>query len=488
MEIFNLLTSDIAITLFGPTFDVALNWIGTLIKNLIVGVGSVGVGIILFSLILKVIVLPFDVYQRVAMRKQNQKMAENKTKMEKLQKQYANDKKMYNQKVMEMYKESGISIFSSCLPMILSMIIFFVAIGAFNTYSQYSNIENYNTMVEAYNTELDKYVVDTSDDNNYTVRLETNPTSATPENFLVVESQAEGKDIYFKIKYDGAVMEEALYKEYLKNNKIETKAYYINKEKAKATIATETGKTYEAYKAEQQSAHDANNTETAFSEDTMIKNYYIGKAQDAVVVSYKTTVSKNTGFLWIKNIWVTDAVYKHPVLPFKEFSSSMEKESFKVKEGDKVVKVKIKEMSNYTDAYTEYTYDRVTERLDKQKSAPNGYFILIVLSIGSILLQQFVSMRSQKEQQKYSSVDGQAGSQQKMMLVIMTGMFAIFSFLYSSAFTIYMIMSNILSLASTLIINKAVDVSANKKEERALQAKYNNRFPRSQENDKKKKK
>ena len=77
------------------------------------------------------------------MRKQNNKMKENQERMEKLQKQYANDKEKYNQKVMEMYKENGISMFSSCLPMILSLVIFIVAINAFNAFSQYSNIQNY---------------------------------------------------------------------------------------------------------------------------------------------------------------------------------------------------------------------------------------------------------------------------------------------------------------------------------------------------------
>ena len=493
MGLFNLLEGNIAVSLFGTTYDVALNWIGTLIKYLIIGVGSVGVGIILFSLILKIVVLPFDVYQRVAMRKQNQKMAENKEKMEKLQKQYANDKQMYNQKVMEMYKEGGISIFSSCLPMILSMVIFFVAIGAFNTYSQYSNIENYNIMVNAYNEKMNEYVVDMDEeyDAEFVTRIDKNAQGEDVSVNYIVATQ-DGKPILFETKYPEAQSDEETYKTYLQTVEHKDKFYYIDSAKAQVVIATETGKTYEAYLQEQRDLYDQANANvqnpTPFSEETVIKNYFVSQAQDAVVVSYEVEVSKNTGFLWIKNIWATDATYKHPVLSFSEFSSSMSKESFEVDNGDKVVKVKLKDMTSYTDVYQELAYERVTAKLDKQKSASNGYFILIALSIGSILLQQIVSMRSQKEQQKYSSVDGQAGSQQKMMLFMMTGIFAIFSFLYSSAFTIYMIMSNLLSLASTLIINKAVDASARKKEQRALQEKYNNRFPRTADTNKKKKK
>ena len=151
MELFNLLAT---VPVFGQTYDVSLNWIAQLIRWLITSIGTVGVGIILFSLCLKFVVLPFDVYQRIAMRKQNQKMKDQQERMEKLQKQYANDKQMYNQKLMEMYKENGISMFSSCLPMILSMVIFIVAINAFNAYAQFSTIDNYNSMVAAYKTKI----------------------------------------------------------------------------------------------------------------------------------------------------------------------------------------------------------------------------------------------------------------------------------------------------------------------------------------------
>ena len=49
------------------------------------------------------------------------------------------------------------------------------------------------------------------------------------------------------------------------------------------------------------------------------------------------------------------------------------------------------------------------------------------------------------------------------MMVIMTIMFGVFSFMYSAAFSIYMIMSNVLSLLSTLIINFFVDKNKDKK-------------------------
>ena len=428
MKILNLLNSQAMIDFFGKTYDISLDWIGNLIKLLINGVGIVGVGIILFSLILKAIVLPFDIYQRINMRKQNIKMKENQKKMEKWQKQYANDKEAYNRKLMEMYKENGISVMSSCLPMSLSMVIFITAIGGFNAYSQYSNVENYNIMVNAYNEKVAQVMTDWEE--NYSIPVTKNKQQYTIEIADIMNSSNEE----LKAVVNGA-----------------TEGEGVNLEQA------------------QQNA---------------VSLYVTELAQQAVLEAYNTKVIENTSFLWIKNIWVTDAAWNHPVLDYTDFYTQIGKEKFVV-DGNLKALEKLDEdvykkgavETHENNPYDEYGYNKITGKLGEQKSQANGYFILILLSIGTILLQQFISMRAQKEQQKYSTVDGQGAQQQKTMLVVMTGMFAIFSFMYSSAFSIYMIMSNVLSLISMLVINKLVDYIADKREAKAIQEQYNKRFP-----------
>ena len=128
-----------------------LNWIGKIIQWLIEGVGIIGVGVIIFTLILKTVTLPLDVYSRIKMKKQSLVMNSMRPQMEKLQKQYANDKAMYSQKVMELQKQNGVSMFGACLPMIVTLIIFFFVFGAFSTYSQFANGSTYNNMVDEYN-------------------------------------------------------------------------------------------------------------------------------------------------------------------------------------------------------------------------------------------------------------------------------------------------------------------------------------------------
>ncbi len=426
-------------TVYGQTFEISLNWIGKLIRLLCDGIGSVGVGIIVFSLILKLITLPFDIIQRISMRKQNIQMKANQDKMEKLQKQYANDKETYNQKVMEMYKENGISMFSSCLPMILSLVIFIVAINAFNAYAQYANVENYNTLVNAYNADLKKYsVVLTEDNYNDVVTLSSDGETAT----YLVKSDKPNEYVYYTFEANKA--------EFEKLETVQEKVAFVNAAK-------------KAYKVDDERAIAENADIKAAIEGGMtMEQYFVDSAQNAVVKAYNEQVKDKTSFGWIKNIWATDATYKHPVLTSSEFVSETSREKLDVN-GNKIT---ITDVSNkdYTNVYKEDVYNQITAKLTDAKAAANGYYILIALSIGTILLQQFVSMRAQKEQQKYSSVDGMAGSQQKMTMVIMTGMFAIFSFMYSSAFSIYLITSNIFSLLSTIVINKFVDISVDKKE------------------------
>ncbi len=508
MGLMNLL--GVSINIFTETYTVDINFIGKFI-GILVGAVGVGFGIILFSLVLKVITLPFDVMQRVTMRKQNIKMKENQERMEKLQKQYANDKDAYNQKVMEMYKENGMSMFSSCLPMILSMIIFFVAIGAFNSYSAYANVENYNDLVGAYNSVLVEKLADLDDGG--VLVTEYNPvllegTTETDyyEITYTVKDETAGNDkvLYYTVTY---VEKDLRLVEYNQTNPAESVRYYFdeNGEKVAYTASEITAyvkgadnkaffidteklegdeAAYKAYlddvAARKTALKEADDTMTdATARETAYRECFESIAQKEVVAAYNGEakfdgtgnyegVVSNTKFFWIKNIWVTDAMYKNPVLEYNDFATAIAtKSGCSCSTTNKAAHIK---------AYTKDGYNTVTKMLDKHKSEYNGYFVLIALSIGTILLQQFVSMRSQKEQQKYSSVDGQGAGQQKMMMVIMTGMFAIFAFMYSAAFSIYLIVSNVFSLLSTLVINKFVDKSSERKDAKAAEAKFDSRY------------
>ncbi len=138
-----------------PVTPDELNWIGDLLVKLFNTVGYVGVAVILFTLIVKLITLPLDIYSRVSSKKNELIMKRMKPQLEKLKKQYAGNPQLYQQKLSAVYKKEGYSMFGMCLPLIVSLIFFGVVFGAFRDYSKYAVAENYNHMVTAYNAVIE---------------------------------------------------------------------------------------------------------------------------------------------------------------------------------------------------------------------------------------------------------------------------------------------------------------------------------------------
>ena len=113
----------------------------------------------------------------------------------------------------------------------------------------------------------------------------------------------------------------------------------------------------------------------------------------------------------------------------------------------------------------EDNYNDLTAALSEEKDEPNGYFILIFLSIALMVVSQLVMMKSSKESSKYQTVDGQGMRTQKIMLIVMPLIYAIFAFMYSAAFSIYMTISSLVSLCVTLLSNLIIGHIFKKKEE-----------------------
>lgn len=402
MGTFNLLQSasflDFAVDKIG---SVNLNWLGKFIQLLIEGVGIIGVGVILFTLVLKTFVLPLDVYSRVKTKKQALVMERMRPQMEKLQKQYANDKQMYSQKVMELQKQNGYSMLGACLPMIVSLVIFMLVFSAFSTYSQYANLNTYNNMVDAYNASVQTYVLKDKDGN------------AVNENGFLIETV----DI-----------------------SLGDKAYYVDFEK------------FETFYKNDAATADAPLAENFASlkeseKQVYVKNYVREHARKSAADYYR---ANRNNFLWVQNIWYPDSLLNKEVPNFSKFSSAVSR------------------ASSANDASYEEYYNEVTHYLrnpgyensagKREGKVFNGYFVLIVLAIGLMFLQQFITMKSQKSTNELGTVDGSGAKTTKWMMILMPLIYGIFSFFYSAAFSIYMITNTAFSLITTVIINKILDV------------------------------
>ena len=124
-------------------------------------------------------------------------------------------------------------------------------------------------------------------------------------------------------------------------------------------------------------------------------------------------------------------------------------------------------------------YNEITMNLAEEKGAANGYYILIIVSIGTMFLSQFIISRSQKAQNELQTADGRGKTTQKVMMIVMPIIFGIFSFFYSAGFSIYMVTSNVFGILSTVTTNFFIDRKFKKIEEREIQEKYNKRIPQS---------
>ncbi|MBO5713634.1 MAG: membrane protein insertase YidC [Clostridia bacterium] len=370
--------------------NVPLEGIDQLVKTLIetFSFGApIAVGILLFSLLLKIIPLPLDIYSRVANKKNALKMERIRPELEKLQRQYANNKELYAKKMQALYKKEGYSMMASCLPTILTLIFFIMVISSFNRYSTYSNLEIYNNMAKSYN-----YSIVT--------------------NAKVIEN------------YDIKIENDQIISISLKNGK---------------SLSDE--------------------------EITLIQN----TAKDEAAKTYKEEIKKYE-FLWIGNIWIGDLPWK------KSFISENDIDSlFKYSEGCRTEDVKGNELSN-----KETFKDLISSSLlEEEKAKPNGYLILVLISIGTMLISQLIATKTQKAQMELQSVDGmngQAAQTTKMMTWMMPIMFGFFAFMYSSAFSLYLIVSTVFSTISTVIINKITEKNFAKYVQKEEEDKYNKRY------------
>ena len=369
--------------------------------------GYIAVGILIFSLLLKIIPLPFDIYSRVATKKNALKMERMRPELEKLQRQYANNKELYSQKMMALYKKEGYSTFASCLPTLFTLVFFIIVISAFNQYSTYTKVEDFNQMAIAY-------------------------SQSVRENEFVEER-------YYATDSEGNIIENE---------------YYTNK-----TDLIEGKKYITLYYTDLQGDINTPNS------DYFTK--IIRPAQDAAADKYLEGTNAHS-FLWVKNIWIEDLPWKKAFIAKGAYESS-----FRYSKGCSCSAETIS--SSISD---ENVYDVLmgSPKLSDLKNAPNGFLILVILSIGTMLLSQLIMTKSQKAQLELQTVDETAQQTNKMMLWMMPIMFGVFSFMYTASFSLYLIVSTVFSMFSTILINKIVEKKFEKEIKRQEEEKYNKRF------------
>ena len=137
---------------FASGFGYVLNFLYNIVNNY-------GLAIILFTLVIKLIMLPLSIRQQKTMKKS----AKIQEKAKQIQFKYKNDQERMNKEMMNLYKEEKMSPFSGCLTTIIQFVLLlsiFYVVRSPLTYMKKvdkSLIDNYITSMKEANITVSNY-------------------------------------------------------------------------------------------------------------------------------------------------------------------------------------------------------------------------------------------------------------------------------------------------------------------------------------------
>lgn len=386
-----------------------------LILNVFSFVADYGWRIVVFTVLLKLVLSPLDFYQRYKMNK-NQKITERlKPTMEKLQRQYGDDKQAFSQKQMELNRKEGYSYFSSCLPLIVTMVIFITLWISMQTIAEYMSYKQYATMYDEY-------------------------TYVTTQFYGVYPDDAEERPGEPRTEEDSGLTDQQKVFVRMLGQEVVYQMYYYGLDEG----YTETLKaTVEEWKK-----RDAENAANATDENpytpVVPENFRLPDTFRVMREGVVRIEKVQAKFLWIENIWAPDVPWgERAILDLSSFRSMID-------DYDKAEVNGITDGRVLSEMNSDAMYNNVTYKLqhDMTHSHTNGYLILPILVVLLSLGSQLISSMQQKRAGQVNAKGGLATSM-KVMMVIMPIMMAFFAVQNASIFALYMTVNS----ATTLLFN-----------------------------------
>ena len=396
-----------------------LGGIGKLIRWMYGLTGSYGWTVVIFTVALKIFMLPLDVWQRYSAKKSSVKMQTIQPLLENIDKRYGANTQRANEEKQKLYKKQGFSAMSSCLPMIITMVVFFVMFGGLREFSLYRNVEAFNNMANSYYNSMEAQIEDSSWKDTYTATFEQAKQTLLEKNVRKAIEEEKGVEEAEKII---ANKEGEDYKNYL--------------EKAEESL---TNKEI----LFQIQAVDAVLNQMGSSEKETFDQWH-DNAEKAIQNEYKV---QQDSWLWINNIAQPDT-WAPIMVAYDEGSNNF---SQSVKMGDFDV---VGNAGNGEAVYN--TVRNAVLKIDNcsygKNGTWNGLMILPILSVALSFVSMWISQRMEKRPQ-----NAQQASTNKTMMIMMPLMMAFFGFTYTGSFAIYMVINYLLSIISTVALRTPVD-------------------------------
>lgn len=128
--------------------------LGPILKFIYQFVDNYGLAIILFSILMKLLILPLNIKQQKSM----EEMRKIQPELEKLNKKYKNDKEKLQKETMKLYEQHSVNPAAGCLPMLIQFPIIFALYRVINrpmSYIMGLGVETIRKIVEVMQWDID---------------------------------------------------------------------------------------------------------------------------------------------------------------------------------------------------------------------------------------------------------------------------------------------------------------------------------------------
>lgn len=144
------------VEVFDP--ESGLGVVGKLVMWMYNWIGNYGWTVVVFTVFLKILMLPLDIWQRYSTRKSTLKQKKVQPLLDNIDKRYGANTQRANEEKQKLLKKQGISVASACLPMIVTMVVFFLMFAGLREFSYYKNIQTFNSLTKAYYSTIEEQV------------------------------------------------------------------------------------------------------------------------------------------------------------------------------------------------------------------------------------------------------------------------------------------------------------------------------------------
>lgn len=140
------------------------HFMAKLMLSLNEGIGNFGWTVVAFTIILRLILSPLDLWQKLIARKNAKAMERMKPQLAVMQEKYKDDKQRMQQEQMALYKKEKYSMMGMCLPTIVTMVVFFIVFAGFRQMVGYQFALDYRNSYNVFETAITAQI----EESNYT--------------------------------------------------------------------------------------------------------------------------------------------------------------------------------------------------------------------------------------------------------------------------------------------------------------------------------